>query len=175
MTSRRAIVAALAFALVVLGILLWRSGRERVSAPHAVSTPTSGIGAPSGSAELTPVSRTAPPARSSLADALNAPPSDIQADLRIVSSIIETFRSNFLQTGNPVGTNAEITSALTGRNRLRLSLIPADHPAINAEGELCDRWGTPFFFHAESATRMEVRSAGPDLKMWSEDDAVFSP
>ena len=117
----------------------------------------------------------APPERSTLADALNSPSTDIRADLRLVLGIIETFRSNFLQTGNPVGTNEEITSALTGRNRLRLSLIPSDHPAINKAGELCDRWGTPFFFHAESATRMEIRSAGPDRKMWSEDDAVLSP
>jgi hypothetical protein len=106
---------------------------------------------------------------------LNAPASNIQADLRLVSRLLDTFRSNFLQTGNPVGNNADITAALTGRNRLRLSLVPPDHPAINQNGELCDRWGTPFFFHAESATRMEIRSAGPDRKMWNDDDAIFAP
>jgi hypothetical protein len=110
-----------------------------------------------------------------LADALNSPATDIRADLKLVSDIIETFRTNFLATGNPVGDNAEITAALTGRNKLRLSLIPPDHPAINKNGELCDRWGTPFFFHAESATRMEIRSAGPDKKMWNDDDVVLSP
>ncbi len=112
--------------------------------------------------------------RSTLADALNAPGSDIQRDLQLVLEITETFRSNFPQTGNPVGNNAEITAALTGKNKLGLSLIPADHPAINRAGELCDRWGTPFFFHAESGTRMEVRSAGPDRKLWSEDDVVLA-
>jgi hypothetical protein len=116
-----------------------------------------------------------PPERSTLADELNSPTTDFQADLRVVTGLIETFRSNFLQTGNPVGSNADITSALTGRNPLRLSLIPADHSAINRDGELCDRWGTPFFFHAESATRLEIRSAGPDRKMWSDDDVVLSP
>lgn len=113
--------------------------------------------------------------RSPLADTLNSPTTDIRADLRLVSDIIETFRSNFPKDGNPVGTNAEITAFLVGKNKLRLSLIPADHPAINKSGELCDRWGTPFFFHAESATRMEIRSAGPDKKMWSADDEVFVP
>jgi hypothetical protein len=117
----------------------------------------------------------APPERSALADALNSPNTDIRADLKLVLEVIDTFRSNFPQTGNPVGSNAEITAALTGRNRLRLSLIPADHPAINQDGELCDRWGTPFFFHAESATRIEIRSAGPDKKMWSGDDVILSP
>lgn len=113
--------------------------------------------------------------RSTLADELNTPTSDIQRDLRLVSEIIGTFQTNFLRTGNPTGTNAEITAALAGKNPLRLALVPADHPAINQEGELVDRWGTPFFFHAESATRMEIRSAGPDRKMWTEDDVAFVP
>lgn len=113
--------------------------------------------------------------RSTLADDLNAPSSDIQRDLRLVSEIVGTFQSNFLQTGNPTGTNAEITAALTGKNLLQLALVPAEHPAINREGELVDRWGTPFFFHAESATRMEIRSAGPDRKMWTDDDVAFAP
>jgi hypothetical protein len=115
------------------------------------------------------------PEPSTLAAALNASNGDIRADLRIVSDIIETFRTNFLREGNPVGTNAEITAALTGKNKLSQAFVPPNHPAINQAGELCDRWGTPFFFHAESATRMEVRSAGPDKKMWTEDDVTFVP
>lgn len=121
------------------------------------------------------VPASAPAERSTLADELNAPGSDLQRDLRLVTEIVSTFRTNFLHVGNPTGTNAEITAALTGRNPLRLALIPTDHPAINRDGELCDRWGTPFFFHAESATRMEIRSAGPDRKMWNDDDVTYSP
>ena len=106
---------------------------------------------------------------------LNSPDHDIRADLRLVSETVETFRSNFPQDGNPSGTNAEITAALTGKNKLRFAFIPSTHPAINREGELCDRWGTPFFFHAESATRMELRSAGPDRTMWTNDDETHTP
>ena len=43
---------------------------------------------------------------------------------------------------------------------------------INARGELIDNWGTPFFFHQVSGTEMEIRSAGPDMKMWTADDLV---
>lgn len=170
MSFRRGVAAAV---LLILTVFLWwrfkpapASSNPGVLAP-ATST-SSGIG-------ITVRQTPSPPERSTLADELNSPSRDIHADLRLVSSIIETFRSNFLQTGNPVGSNAEITSALIGRNRLRLALIPPDHPAINQEGELCDRWGTPFFFHSESATRMEIRSAGPDRKMWNEDDVVYAP
>lgn len=125
--------------------------------------------------ELPPAVAEPPAEVSTLADALNSPSTDIQRDLRIVAEMVATFRSNFPQSGNPAGNNAEITAALTGKNPVRFAFVPAAHPAINAAGELCDRWGTPFFFHAESATRMEIRSAGPDRKLYTEDDAVLMP
>ena len=116
-----------------------------------------------------------PPEPSEIADALNTPSGDIRADLRIVNELITTFRTNFPHDGNPVGDNAEITATLAGKNRLQLALIAPNHPAINRAGELCDRWGTPFFFHAESGTRMEIRSAGPDQKLFTTDDVIFAP
>lgn len=174
MRSRRAIVAGLAFLLA--GFLFWRAIRFGTESAPAARSDTSTV-APPGNPSVPEPSRprTAPPERSKLADALNAPDTDIAADLRLVAGILETFRSNFLSTGNPTGTNAEITAALTGQNRLRLALIPSDHPAINRAGELCDRWGSPLFFHAESATRMDIRSAGPDRRLWSDDDTVINP
>ncbi len=169
MTARRAIVATLALGLIAL--VVWKVGRVVPHAPLAAPTAnTSGSTPPAARPSVSPQLE-----RSPLADALNSPATDIRADLRVVSDIVETFRTNFPKDGNPVGTNAEITAVLVGKNKLRLSLIPSDHSAINKAGELCDRWGTPFFFHAESATRMEIRSAGPDKKMWSDDDAVFVP
>ncbi|HEY1108604.1 MAG TPA: hypothetical protein VGE76_08235 [Opitutaceae bacterium] len=92
-----------------------------------------------------------------------------------MSAVLDAWRSNFPREGNPVGENADITAALTGANRLELALIPKNHPAINAKGELCDRWGTPFRFHQLSGEQMEIRSAGPDRKFATEDDATFHP
>lgn len=74
-----------------------------------------------------------------------------------------------------MGENAEITRALTGANRLEFALIPPKHPSINSAGELCDRWGTPFRFHQISGEEMEIRSAGPDRRFASEDDALWIP
>ena len=74
--------------------------------------------------------------------------------------------------GNPVGTNAEIVKALTGGNPKRATYLPPDLKRLNENGELIDRWGTPYFFHANSATEMEVRSAGPDKRLYTEDDVV---
>ena len=51
-----------------------------------------------------------------------------------------------------------------------VSMISSNHVAVNEKGELIDRWGTPFFLHQLSARQMEIRSAGPDREMWTEDD-----
>jgi len=177
MTRRRAIVVTLA--LGVVGLLGWKfvAGARRDREAHIQAArndrPASVVPAPPRNGDAP---ARAPDVQSStLADALNAPAGDIRTDLRIVADVIEAFRTNFPREGNPTGTNAEITAALSGRNQLRLALIPPRHSAINSAGELCDRWGTPFFFHAESATRTEIRSAGPDRRMWTDDDVVFAP
>jgi hypothetical protein len=176
-----ALAAALLIALV---LFLWRTTATVEVAEYdmrtGTSTVTSVILADPQSKIENPKSKI-PPARvppaevSHLADDLNASAGNITADLRIVADVLENFRSNFPRDGNPVGTNAEITATLTGKNKLRYAVIPPNHPAINRDGELRDRWGTPFFFHAESGSKMGVRSAGPDKKMWTDDDVVLGP
>ncbi|MEJ0090791.1 MAG: hypothetical protein WDM80_13740 [Limisphaerales bacterium] len=75
--------------------------------------------------------------------------------------------------GNPVGTNPEITAALNGGNPKQINFIkPETGMRINENGELVDTWGTPLFFHQLSGSETEVRSAGPDKKMWTADDLV---
>jgi hypothetical protein len=102
---------------------------------------------------------------------LNEPETTIQHDLQTLMETFAQWQTNFSATGNPVGTNAEITAALTGDNPLRLDVVPRAHPAINARGELCDRWGTPFRFHQQSGRVMEIISAGPDRDFATADDA----
>jgi hypothetical protein len=165
----------LALVLVAGALLWWRP--QRIATTKPGSPPAA---APSQVAAPPPASKAPSPPEpaeepSHLADNLNAPAGSIRADLQIMAEVIEAFRTNFSRDGNPVGDNAEITAALTGQNKLHLVLISRHHPAINARGELCDRWGTPFFFHAESGTRMGIRSAGPDKKMWTSDDVVLEP
>lgn len=75
--------------------------------------------------------------------------------------------------GNPVGTNPEITRALAGENPGQVKFLnPDDGLRVNANGELVDPWGTPYFFHQLSGTDMEIHSAGPDRIMWTADDLV---
>jgi hypothetical protein len=108
------------------------------------------------------------------ADNLNSPTQTAQDDVQLLVSLLQLYR-NLSHGTNPVGNNAEITAVLTGKNKLGYAFIRPDHPAINASGELCDRWGTPFYFHQISGTVMQVRSAGPDREHWTEDDIVAGP
>jgi hypothetical protein len=112
--------------------------------------------------------------RSRLADNLNSRSGDVHSDLRLVNEIFIAYRGA-TRMEDPVGENVEITAALRGRNKLGYAFIPADCPAINAKGELCDRWGTPYFFHQLSGQRMEIRSAGPDRRLWTPDDEILTP
>lgn len=73
--------------------------------------------------------------------------------------------------GNPVGENSEITAQLSGQNPKHANFIrPEAGMRINDQGELVDPWGTPYFFHQLSGHETEIRSAGPDKIMWTDDD-----
>jgi hypothetical protein len=91
-------------------------------------------------------------------------------DLDAVRRMFGDFRTRM--GGNPVGTNAEIMKALMGNNPAQVRLGPPDGQRVNANGELLDRWGTPYFFHQLSKDNMEIRSAGPDAQLWTADDLV---
>src|SRR6266446_4313871 len=99
------------------------------------------------------------------------PPMDPATVLSNVRIVINQYGSMF--GGNPVGSNPEITKALNGGNPKEVKFLNAESGLrINGRGELVDYWGTPFFFHQLSGTEMEIRSAGPDEKLWTADDLV---
>jgi hypothetical protein len=100
------------------------------------------------------------------------PPTEA-APARLEGEEVALNLRNFSQRfgGNPVGTNAEITKALNGGNNAAANYLPSSR-RMNDAGELLDTWGTPYFFHANSATEMEIRSAGPDKILHNADDIV---
>jgi hypothetical protein len=71
---------------------------------------------------------------------------------------------------NPIGTNSEIMKAVLGDNLKQAKIGAPEGQSLNGKGELVDRWGSPYFFHQVSKTKMEIRSAGPDRVMWTGDD-----
>ncbi len=92
-------------------------------------------------------------------------------DLQVLAAVLEGYRRAVKE--NPSGENREIVSALMGRNPRGVAVIPTHHPALGTDGQLLDRWGTPYFFHSVSSQATEIISAGPDRKLWTRDDLVL--
>ena len=97
------------------------------------------------------------------------PQASARDDLEVMTVLVGEYRR--LLGGNPVGDNDEITAALAGANPKHLALVsPAVTKRAAPQGQLLDRWGVPYFFHARSGTSMEIISAGPDGMLHTEDD-----
>jgi hypothetical protein len=97
------------------------------------------------------------------------PQASARDDVEVMTVLVGEYRR--LLGGNPVGDNDEITAALAGKNPKRLALVsPAVTKRVAPQGQLLDRWGMPYFFHARSGTSMEIISAGPDGMLHTADD-----
>ena len=106
-----------------------------------------------------------------LAGLLGAPGTRPEVEPQMVLDVLNAFRRTF--GVYPAGEdNRQFVNALLGANRDNLPFLPRDHPRLNARGEIVDAWGTPFFFHLNSRTSIEVRSAGADRRMFTADDIV---
>ena len=163
MIQKTTAVFAITGVLVTLLLCLRPRGTIAPSAPVGVSSPAAS--APGASA--------LPIADVSAYVDLHSARTSAQQDVHIVEALVQNFQLSLKTSAvPPLGFNDEITRALTGRNPLQLAFIPPAHPAINARGELCDRWGTPYSFHPVAADRIDVRSAGPDKRLFTADDVT---
>ncbi len=93
-----------------------------------------------------------------------------ETELGRVTFLVRDYRTAL--GSNPVGSNKEITRALLGDNPRGTRFLDPATVTLDAKGELLDAWGRPYFFHAMSGTAMEIRSAGPDGKLFTDDDLV---
>ncbi|MEN3942185.1 hypothetical protein WJU23_12885 [Prosthecobacter sp. SYSU 5D2] len=91
-----------------------------------------------------------------------------------LEALAHTFSNLFLLVKGDapfhMGANEEFAAALRGKNRAKLRFLSDGHRALNARSQLVDRWGTPLHFHVVAHDRVDIRSAGPDRQMWTEDD-----
>src|SRR5205823_5128777 len=86
---------------------------------------------------------------------LPAPRNTAEKDrqMQMASASLRDYRSAFRE--NPIGSNAEITQRLLGKNSRSTRYLPAN-AHVNSAGELTDRWDQPLFFHQISGTTMEI-------------------
>ena len=97
-------------------------------------------------------------------------PTELRDEIESIQFALRDYRSALGE--NPIGNNAEITKALMGDNPKQVKIPVPPGSSVNGEGQMCDRWGTPYFFHQLSAKQMEIRSAGPDRELNTSDDLV---
>lgn len=103
-----------------------------------------------------------------------APANNDPAVMADLDKIVLMFRDYRTRMGeNPVGTNAEIMKSVMGGNPKGAMLGPPEGMGVDGNGELIDRWGTPYFFHQLSRDLMEIHSAGPDKRLGTEDDLMM--
>lgn len=90
-------------------------------------------------------------------------------DIQILQQVLYNYRQ--AAGANPEGgENGAIADRLFGKNNMGVRFLPERSDWVNQDGELVDRWGTPYFFHSVSAEEMEIVSAGPDKELWTDDD-----
>ncbi len=165
--SRPPLRPLLAVALL-LGAALWFRLRHPPPNPPTGTIPTASAAAPLEPPR--PVARAGAP-HHPLADRIRNPEFDARSEVLAVDELVNLCLHALRQSPRrPLGANAEFTAVLTGTNSLGLAYLPPDHPAINAAGELCDRWGRPYLIHPVSAARVDVRSAGEDGRFFTPDD-----
>jgi hypothetical protein len=177
-----ALLSALAAILAAAALALWFSSpsTERSAAPTAVPTrpaPSQASASHSPRPPATPREpETAAVGASPLAVELNAPSGTGQRDLEVLQTLLrQYFRRLRQRQGLPIGDDIDLARALSGQNPMRVALIPQNHPAISADGHLRDRWGSPYFIHPKGHSVFEIRSAGPDRKLFTDDDIVADP
>jgi hypothetical protein len=168
----RAAVVTLLVAL--LGALLFWLTRDPGPSKDSNTTAAPTSTAVPASSTLDPLpTGPPPPAVVPPAEPAGLTPEEIQTVRDAIDNLEFTFRDYATNLdGNPVGTNAEITAALRGDNLKQLKLDLPAGSSVNDAGELCDPWGTPWFFHQLSSRKMEIRSAGKDRELYTEDDFV---
>ncbi len=115
------------------------------------------------------------PASSDIEQVVAEMPTEIPAikEVKSVHALVVNFLTAVKEPYRPpLGDNEDVVQALTGGNRYGDVFIATNDPAVNERGQLVDRWGTPYHFHARSVDAIDVRSAGPDKILFSEDDVV---
>jgi hypothetical protein len=162
------------FALILGFIFLSRQSNERTTkavidpapvptnAVSIITTPANRPSAPPGETILLGETILRDYARADL-----PPENDLMLMSRLMDNSLLLLKS---AANRPLSANEDWAGLLRGQNGARERFLPDSHIALDPRGQLVDRWRSPLFFHALGSGRFELRSAGPDRRLWTEDD-----
>ena len=173
-------IAIIILSLSLVFFAIWalhKSRGARVGATSQASSSTRQMRSQGSSTRATPPSQgdeagvpAGPPALAvANEDATRGHDASSDPQFLVVRQMLRDYRAALGE--NPVGTNSEITKALLGANSRKARFI-ASEARLNSAHQLVDRWDHPYFFHQLSRSRTEIRSAGPDGRMWTSDDQI---
>jgi hypothetical protein len=92
-------------------------------------------------------------------------------DLTLMAHLMDNSLLLLKSAANrPLSANEDWADLFRGKNAAHERFLPDRHVALDTNGHLVDRWRAPLFFHALGGGRYEIRSAGPDRKLWTADD-----
>ncbi len=174
--KRKAMIAALVLIAAGVGLLLYVNDHKAalpVVAPTTAATPARLIEVPQraviATSGTTPENAIVHPEGRAFGNG----PSPKQ-EIEILHQLFRAYRDEYrsFPTGED---NAQFISAMTGGNPKKIWYLTRPHHRINPQGRLVDQWGTPYVFHAISRDYLEIRSAGPDKEVYSDDDLVHPP
>ncbi len=185
-------IALVASALGLGAALVWllfaspRTGVGTSSAPQVDSNGaqslTAAQNAPSSAPSFKPKAAQDDPADapqedvSPLAPELNSDRFPAQHDVDVLHTLLRQYlRRLGRREALPIGNDSDLAKVLGGQNPMKYATLPANHPAFSPDGRLRDRWGTPYFVHPVAPGSFEIRSAGPDRKMFTSDDLIADP
>ena len=97
-----------------------------------------------------------------------SPREDVTALADMVSTLLQAVPPDRRPA---LGFNEDLTRVLSSEDFLGDAALPATHPALR-NGQLIDRWGRPWLVHPLAGDLIQVRSAGPDGKLFTADDLV---
>jgi hypothetical protein len=180
-SNRTSGTLALSALLAVAALLIWwrtRPAPETAAQSSTSSTSVSPSNSAIASATVTPALK--PPGEVDGRPALLGeqilvgyarPDTTPQHDLTLMARLMDNFTLIVKDAADrPLSANEDWASALRGVNPGHERFLPDQHVALNTQGQLVDRWGTPLHFHSLGDRRHEIRSAGPDKKLWTDDD-----
>ncbi len=93
-------------------------------------------------------------------------------DLAILKELTDAFLQSVpVAQRPPLGFDTDLARILTNIDYLGEEALPTSHPSLR-DGRLIDRWGSPWLVHPLSHDVVQLRSAGPDGRLFTADDLV---
>lgn len=89
-------------------------------------------------------------------------------------AILSTLRDYYDEIPDLPEDPSHLASVLTGKNVRGMNFLRRYDIKMDAQGQFLDLWRHPYVFAYLSLTTVEIRSAGPNGKLYDDDDIVLT-